>query len=363
LSADAPELTIRGLRVRALDLPARRPVETAAGVMGTVPVVLVDLDTEQGVTGRTYVRCYTPLALGATARLIADLEHVVAGRAAVPGDIAAELKRRFRLLGVTGLAAAAISGIDQAVWDARARASEVPLVKLLGGEPVPIPAYASLHSMEPRTAAAEAEEAAVHGFKGVKLKVGCGGIERDLEAIRAVRGAVGEGVELMADYNQSLDVEEALRRVPALEDCGLAWIEEPTRADDYAGHARITARARTPIQLGENWWGPEEMAKSIAAGASDHATLDVMRIGGVSGWIRAARQAETAQLPASSHTFPEVSVHLLAVTPTRHRLEYIDHAGAILAEPIEIRDGCARPPDRPGNGIEWNEPAIHRMAA
>ncbi len=141
---------------------------------------------------------------------------------------------------------------------------------------------------------------------------------------------------------------------------GLAWIEEPTRAEDYAGHARIAAAARTPIALGENWWGPGEMEKSIAARACDEVTLDVMKLGGVRGWLTAAVLAAQAGLPASSHTFPELSVHLLALTPSCRRLEYLDHAGPILTEPVRVAGGLAYPPARPGSGLEWDEEQVRR---
>jgi len=175
-----------------------------------------------------------------------------------------------------------------------------------------------------------------------------------------VRGAIGDRAELMVDYNQSLSVAEALDRVRALDDEGLAWIEEPTRAEDDRGHAVIAAAARTPVALGENWWGPHDMEDSIAARACDHVTLDVMKLGGVRGWLTAAALAAQAGLPASSHTFPELSVHLLALTHTCHRLEYLDHAGPILSEPVRVVDGFAYPPDRPGNGLEWDEAAVRR---
>ena len=167
----------------------------------------------------------------------------------------------------------------------------------------------------------------------------------------------------MVDYNQSLTVAEAIDRIRALDAEGLYWIEEPTRADDFTGHARIAQEARTAIQLGENWWGPHDAAKSIAAGASDHVMLDVMKLGGVSGWLRAAALAEAAGLPASSHAFPEFSVHLLGVTPTCRWLEYLDHVGPILREPVRIVDGQALTPDRPGSGLEWDEDAVRRALA
>jgi mandelate racemase len=178
-----------------------------------------------------------------------------------------------------------------------------------------------------------------------------------------VRRAIGERAKLMVDYNQSLSPTEAIDRVRVLDDEGLYWIEEPTLADDFAGHARIAAAAKTAIQLGENWWGPHDVAKSIAAHASDHVMLDVMKLGGVTGWLRAAALAEAASLPASSHTFPEFSAHLLGVTPTALYVEYLDHAGPILTQPARVEDGFVVTPDRPGSGLEWDEDAVQRAIA
>src|SRR5205823_11122993 len=113
----------------------------------------------------------------------------------------------------------------------------------------------------------------------------------------------------------------------------------------------IAAVARTPIQLGENWWGQHDLEKSTAAGASDHAMFNVMRIGGVTGWLRAATIAAEAGLPVSSHAFPEFSVHLLAVTPGCHMLEYAGHAGDVLREPLLVENGLAYP----GAGLDWND--------
>jgi mandelate racemase len=357
----AADLTIRALRVRPLDLAIVKPVETAGGVMRTAPLVLIDLLTEDGVTGCSYVRCYTPLALHPLAALISALEPLLKGEATAPAAIEAKLQQQFRLLGPQGLTGIAMAGIDMALWDARAKAAGLPLVTLLGSTPRPIPAYASLRTMSPEGAAAEAEALVAAGFAALKVKIGRADLAADLATIRAVRRAVGESVTLMVDYNQSLSVPEAIDRAQALDAEGLYWIEEPTRADDYAGHARIAAAARTAIQLGENCWGPHDLAKSIDAGASDHVMLDVMKLGGVSAWLRAGALAASAGLPASSHTFPEFSRHLLAVTPTGLWLEYLDHAGAILEQPVVVANGHATPPERPGAGLAWNEALVARL--
>ena len=356
-------LTIRAIRARGLNLTLDRPIQTASGIMNTTPLVLVDLLTQEGITGHSYVRCYTPGALQPLVQLITNLEGLLVGEAAAPAPVEQKLQRHFRLLGPQGLTGMAMASIDMALWDARARACRVPLVTLLGGEPRPIPAYASLRNMSPQAAAQEAEELLALGFTALKIKIGRDDLASDLATIRAVRQAGGSGIKLMVDYNQSLSVTEATQRIRVLDEEQLFWIEEPTRADDFEGHATIAASARTAIQLGENWWGPHEMAKSIAAHASDYVMLDVMKLGGVTGWLRAAALAESAGLLASSHTFPEFSVHLLGITPTSHWLEYLDHAGPLLREPMCIKEGYAMVPDRPGSGLEWNEEALAHWLA
>ncbi|MBI3302147.1 MAG: hypothetical protein HYZ72_08750 [Deltaproteobacteria bacterium] len=144
-----------------------------------------------------------------------------------------------------------------------------------------------------------------------------------------VRRSVGTDILLMADYNQSLAVAEAVRRSAVLDNEGLYWIEEPTLAHDYLGHAQISREVKTPIQIGENWWGPHDMAKSLAAGASDYVMPDAMKIGGVTGWLRAAALAELAGLPISSHLFPEISAHLLE-----------EHGGAMAIADSVRRGSC-----------------------
>ena len=115
--------------------------------------------------------------------------------------------------------------------------------------------------------------------------------------------------------------------------------------------------APVPVQTGENWWFPRGMANAIAAGASDLAMIDIMKIGGVTGWLNAMGQAEAASLPLSSHTFNEPSAHVLAVSPTAHWLEYLDIAGAVLTERLLPRNGKVAPRG-PGLGITWDEQAV-----
>jgi mandelate racemase len=359
-----PELNVRGLVVRAVDVPMNRPLLTGGGEVGSAAMVLIDLLTEEGVTGCSYLFCPTPLVLKPLAKLLSNLAPLIEGDSLAPVEIERKLQQTFRLLGPQGLSAMAMAGIDMAAWDALAKSCEMPLVRLLGGKSCRISAYNScgLGMIGPERAAVEAEELLAPGFSAIKVRLGYRELKTDVEVVRAIRDSVGEEVVLMADYNQSLSAAEAGRRTAALDEEGLYWIEEPTRADDYSGHARIRRDSKTPVQIGENWWGPHDAAKSVEAGASDYAMPDAMKIGGVTGWLRAAALAEAAGIPLSSHLFPEISAHLLAVSPTRHWLEYVDWADPVLQKPLEIEDGHASAPDAAGIGISWDEEAVQRYS-
>ncbi len=177
-----------------------------------------------------------------------------------------------------------------------------------------------------------------------------------------MRKRLPDSTELPVDYNQALTVAEAIRRGRALESENIAWLEEPIRHDDYAGNAAVARELAVPVQIGENFNGPEAMLEALSAGACDYVMPDVARIGGVSGWIQAASLAAARRVEMSSHLVPEISVHLLAATPSAHYLEYVDWADAILEEPLRIEDGHAHVPDRPGIGLRWKRDAVTALA-
>ncbi|HET9016346.1 MAG TPA: enolase C-terminal domain-like protein [Thermomicrobiaceae bacterium] len=358
--AAAAEPRVAGLQVRAVDVPLTRPIETAVGAVRSAPFVLIDLRTTEGITGSAYVFAYTTSVLGPLARLVANLEESMRREAVAPLELGWRLRQRFRLLGTPGLVGMALAGVDMAAWDVLARAAQLPLAELLGGRVRPIPAYASLRSTALTSLLAEVEEALELGFRHVKLKLGHGPLSQDLAAVDAVRRAVGDAVTILVDYNQALTVPEAVSRAAALDGRGVGWIEEPVPADDLAGAARVATAAAAPVQLGENWWGPGDVARALATGACDECMLDVMKIGGVSGWLQGAALAATAGMPLSSHTFPEFSAHLLAVSPTARFLEHLDKAAPILERPVTVEGGQVLPPPGPGAGLSWNEPAVRR---
>jgi mandelate racemase len=354
--------TIREFRVRTVRVPLDEPHRTASGAVAESPLVLTDVVTDAGVFGRSITFTYTPVALRPTAELIRNLEPLVKGDPLAPAEVEQKLARRFRLVGTQGLVGMALAAVDMALWDALARTHALPLVRLLGGANKPVRAYAPVGYDGVDGSARTAERWAALGFTGVKAKIGYPTAREDVAVVRAIRAAVGPDVRVMVDYNQSLTPTEAVARLRVLDDEDLTWVEEPTLAHDYAGHARVAREARTPIQCGENWWGVTDLRHAVEAGASDLLMPDVMKIGGVTGWLRAATLAHSHGLQVSSHLWPELSARLLCCTPTAHWMEYADWWNPILADPLRVENGMAVADDGVGSGVEWNEDAVARFA-
>lgn len=362
--SDAPRIV--ALRARPVVVPMRLPLQTSSGAVEEAPLVLLDLDTSDGLTGHSYLFAVGRAHLKPIVALVQAMGELLIGDPVVPFDIERKLRRRHALLGVHNIVLFAMSGIDMAAWDVCAKAAGLPLVRLLGGAPRAVQAYNSngLGLLGPKALARQAEGLVREGFSAVKMRLGRSDPRDDLAAVRTVRKAIGPSVTLMADFNQGLTVNEAILRGRMLDDeGGLYWIEEPTRADDFDGNGRIADELQTPVQIGENFMGPEQMAQALAASASDYVMPDVERIGGVTGWMRAAALAQGAGLEMSSHLFPEVSCHLLAVTPTGHWLEYVDWATPVLQHRLAIEKGHVQIPEVPGTGISWNEKSVAKFAA
>lgn len=352
-------MKIAKVTARAVLVPMNRPLVTGGGSVEKTAFVLVDLETDTEIVGRAYVFAVSPVLARSLASLVAGIGETLAGETVAPRPLHERMAKSMRLAGMEGFIGWAVAGIDMALWDAFAKNAGLPLYRLLGGEPRAVAAYNSngLGLIGPDAAANEAAELA-EGFGAVKVRLGYADVDTDVEVAEAVIDAVPSDVQVMCDYNQSLSRAEAKVRIAAIDDLGLSWIEEPIVHDDVEGYATICGYTETSVQLGENARSPAEIGRLIAAEAADLLMPDVAKIGGITNWLNAAEQCGAAGIGLSTHLFPEVSVHMMAVSPVAHWLEYVDWANPFLAEWLEVRDGRASPPDRPGLGIDWNEAAV-----
>ena len=361
----SPVLHISAIRTRYVKVPMRFPLGTSAARMTAAPLLLLDLETKEGVVGRSYLFCYRDSGAKAIAEIIKEAAELIEGMTVAPAKVSELLGRRYALLGVTGVTRMALAAIDIALWDVLAVAANMPLATFLGATLDPIRAYNSdgLGMMPAKEAAEEALKLLEPGFNAVKLRLGHPDRRMDLQVATTVRAAIGDSVQLMVDYNQALMVHDAIQRGLDLQDQNIYWLEEPIRHGDLQGYAAIARELTTPIQLGENLDGPESVYDVVAAKAADYLMLDVARIGGVTGWLRGASIAAARGVPVSSHLFPEISVHLLAATPTAHWLEYTSWADSILEEPLQVSNGYITPPNKPGLGLRWSIEGIERCRA
>jgi mandelate racemase len=354
-------LTVREITARPIVLKLKRPVVARIATITEWPIILVDLLTEEGIVGRSYLEPYIVRSMRYLVPALNDLGAVLKGRPVAPIELFDVARKSLHFVGYEGLSMIAASGLDMAAWDALAKAANLPLCVLLGGTVGSVKSYNSngLWLKEPAELADEALELRDEGgFAGLKLRLGRQRVSDDLLALETVRKALGDEMHLMVDFNQGLDLAEALQRCHLIDDHGLAWIEEPIVYDNLDGYAKLAAELKTPLQIGENFYGPREMHKAIQKNACDLVMPDFMRIGGVTGWMRAAAIAGAAGIPMSTHLYPEVAAHVMRVTESAHWLEWQDWTHPILKTPYQLKDGQLHIPDVPGVGLEWDEDAV-----
>ena len=359
-------LTFKGIEARPVVLTLQRPIVGRIATITEWPVILIDLHTEEGVVGRSYLEPYIPKSMAYLVPALHDLGEALRGRRIAPVELFELGRKSLHFVGYGGLSMIAVSGLDMAAWDALAVAAGVPLCVLLGGSVGPVRAYNSNGLWLDEPAAVAAEAVALRdegGFHGLKLRLGRTRFDDDLATVAAVREAVGADMELMVDFNQGLDMGEAWTRCHGIDDLGLAWIEEPIVYDNLAGFAQLAAALKTPIQIGENFYGPRDLQAALQMQACDFVMPDFMRIGGVTGWLRAAAIAGAAGVPVSTHLYPEVAAHVMRVTETAHWLEWQNWVDPILQQPYAIKDSQLQIPDVPGVGLAWNEDVVRANEA
>lgn len=359
------KLTFDSVTIRAVSIPMRRPIVAKVGTFPEWPLILIDVKTREGIVGRSYLEPYLKNAVRYIGPAIEDMAAAFQGRQLAPLDMFRDVIGSLHLVGRQGVSMIAAAGLDMAIWDALAKAAGLPLATMLGGTVGKIRAYNTngLWLLPIDKLATEAEELVAEGnYSAIKIRLGRPKIADDLKAIEVVRGAIGDDIQLMCDFNQGQTLQEAIWRLHALDDQGLYWFEEPVVYDNYAQSGQLTAELKTPVSIGENIYGPRSFLDAVQAKAADLYMPDLMRIGGVTGWMRAAAIAGAAGHPLSSHLYPEVSAHLLRASETADWLEYRDWGNPIIAQPFEVVDGHAIVPDRPGNGIDWDEAAVAKYA-
>ena len=227
-------------------------------------LILIDLYTEEGVVGRSYIEPYSAKTMRYLMPALQDFGELLKGRRVAPLELYEVARKSLHFVGYQGLSMIAVSGLDMAAWDALGKAAGLPLCVLLGGSVGAVPAYNSnglwLHEPKAEEAIELLDEG---GFRALKLRLGRGRVQDDLATLQATREAVGEDVSLMVDFNQGLHLGEALQRCHMIDDLGLAWIEEPIVYDNLDGYTRLAADLKTPIQIGENFYGPRDLYKAI----------------------------------------------------------------------------------------------------
>ena len=337
------------------------------GQMRHFAVVTVQLGTDEGAEGLGYT--YTVGKTGGSAVLALirdDLAPTLTG--ADPRRIEQLWKRMWwhlHYVGRGGIASFAISAVDVALWDLKAKLAEEPLWRFLGGHGNRARVYAGGIDLELPIdqLARQTERNLERGFRAIKMKVGRERLAEDVERVAAMRKLLGPEIPLMVDANMRWAADEAIRASRALAEYDVYWLEEPTIPDDVDGHRRIQREGPLPVATGENLHTIYEFQKMIAAGGVSFPEPDLSNIGGVTAWMKVAHLAEAHNLPVTTHGVHDLHVHLLAAVPNASYLEAHGFGlEAYIREPLEIEEGWALAPDRPGHGVQfdWDKLDEHR---
>ena len=354
---------VSNINIVSIDLPLKRPVVSAVGRYDRWPFIITEITLDNGIVGNSYICPYLVNFTDPIERVIRELFKLFENQPLAPAAFYEVGMGRLSLLGRSGIAIYALAALDIAFWDASAKDADRPLCEHLGGTLAEVKAYNSggLWLLTPEQLAQEAKDLRNEGdFSSLKLRLGRKTLDQDLRAIEAVRSQINTDDDLLCDFNQVLSFTEALRRLKDLDDQGLYWFEEPIPYHEFRNYAELRQHLSTPLILGENFHGIDHATLSLELKSSDAIMPDLMRIGGVSGWLKTAALAEAYRKPLSSHLYHEVSAHLMRVTPTADYLEWMNWVDPLLVEPYRIKDGHLVIPERPGAGLQFNRDVIDR---
>jgi len=340
-----------------------RPVRTPIHHIEAVDNVLVEIGTDEGLTGIAYLWCFGKERARALEALVHDLfGHVQGMDASALAAVNARLWREMNFLGRSGAVLIAASAIDTALWDIAGKRVGLPLWRLLGGSDRPIRAYAGGFFLSDPIEAIREEAAArvAEGFTAVKMRCGAASVAEDVERVATVRAVVGPDVDILVDVVQGWTVERALKVGRAISEFGITYIEDPIAFDDIEGMALLARQLDVPIAAGENDYGRSGFRRLIEARAVDIAMIDLQRAGGISEWMKIAAMVEAWAMPVVPHVFHEISVHMLAALPSAPFLEYMSWWEPLFESGPRLEAGAMRPPNAPGLGLAFNEEFIAR---
>jgi len=361
-------MLIKDIRADHYRIPL--PVVLSDSTHGSIPafeLVTVRVRDAEGAEGVGYT--YTVGTGGAAihALLARDLAPRLAGREAERiEEIWQAMWWALHYGGRGGAQVLALSAVDIALWDLRAKRQRAPLWRVLGGFDPRVPCYAGGIDLDFTLDALlkQTDENLKRGFRAIKMKVGRSSLHDDVARVSAMRRHLGPEFPLMVDANMRWSVDDAIRAARALAPTTPVWLEEPTIPDDVPGHARIVREGGLPIAAGENLRTLHEFRALIAAGGVTFPEPDVTNCGGITVFMKVCHLAEAFNLPVTSHGAHDVTVHLLAAAPNRSYLEA--HGFGLdryIAEPLVLEDGLALAPDRPGHGIEFDWKALDGVRA
>jgi len=362
---------IKTLRLRA-NIPTEGQVFSRSGVRNTRSTTLIQVETDEGVSGVGSASGNGELIEFIVARV---LKPMLVGMDPTAIDEiwdTAYVRGGHKEFGTRGIGVVALSGIDIALWDILGKVRGVPLYQLLGGKVRDrVPVYATaLYPEEPSKVARRARAFADQGFKGVKIKVGFD-LDQDVRIVRAVRQELGKEFIVMTDANQGYSLDIGVKAAQAFADAGAFWLEEPLFVEDIEGHSILRERGNTPIAVGENLHTTYAFENFILRGAVDFIQPDVARAGGITEIRKITTLAAKHKVPVSFHTWGDgvalaASIHLSAALQDCIVMEldytYNPLREELLRDPFKVEDGYLTPSDKPGLGIELNDEALKRFA-
>lgn len=355
------DLVVREARTHHLTLPLSRHYVSGIHDYRSTQDVLLELDVGDAI-GVGYAFAFLPQHARGIRAVLHDFAEVLVGRSvANVRAIWGELLGRLDFIGQTGLGVIALAAVDMALWDLLGKRAEMPLYRLLGAVADSLPVYASggWFTYEKDELVEEAHEFAAAGFSGYKIKIGHKDPRIDVDRVGHLVGAVGGEIDVMVDVNQAWSCEQAIAVGRELQELGVTWIEEPVAARDLEGSARVREALEARLAAGESVFTRDGFARLIDGRGADVLMPNVARCGGPSQFMQVATLAESRHLPISSHTFTEVSAHLMAACPNAGMVEYIPGWwDELFDEAPRVRDGVIAPGDAPGLGITFAERAI-----